>query len=569
MARSNNAGMESGLKSLATSVTRHGWVLALLCTVACASHTPPNVAPAITSQADLRTILHVLNRTSFGPTPGDLERVQRFGLSAYIDEQLHPERLADDAVEVRLAALHGLEVTAREFAVSFYQPMIAARQQFTNTQKGPVGARLPILRGHLLPIAAASLPAEGRPTAIIQQPPLTLDEVVLQRKNQEVFEALQAQKLLRAVYSERQLQEVLTDFWFNHFNVDATKIEDRPVLVEYERAAIRPYVLGKFRDLLGATAHSPAMLFYLDNWMSAAPPSPPKQPVQKGAPPPRLVAGRGLNENYGRELLELHTLGVNGGYTQHDVVEVARCFTGWTMRNPHDGLGFIFDDTKHDHGEKRVLGHRIKAGRGIDDGEEVLDLLARHPSTARFIATKLVRRFVSDDPPPALVERVARTFRHTDGDLREVMRAILTSPEFLSADAYRAKVKSPLEYVASVARATAADITNVRVFINIIANLGEPLYQCQPPTGYGDRAATWMNTGALVTRLNFALAVGANGVNASRVDAAKTPRALSRMPTAIFADDVSPATRAAAESPQATVATRVGLLLGSPEFQRR
>ncbi len=548
---------------------RFWWALGLLLGVAaCASRQPPALSPA-SAPADTRAILHVLNRLSFGPRPGDVERVQRIGVAAYIDEQLHPERLADDAMGVRLASLRTLDLTPREFAVSYYQPMIAARQEFTSTQKGPAGAKLPVLRGHLRPIAAAGLPAEGRPTPIIQQPQVTFDEVVFQRKNQDAFESLQAQRLLRAVYSERQLQEVLTDFWFNHFNVDATKIEDRPVLVEYERAAIRPYVLGKFRDLLGATAHSPAMLFYLDNWMSAAPPSPPKQPVQKGAPPPRLVAGRGLNENYGRELLELHTLGVNGGYTQHDVVEVARCFTGWTMRNPHDGLGFIFDDTKHDHGEKRVLGHRIKAGRGIDDGEDVLDLLARHPSTARFIATKLVRRFVSDDPPPALVERVARTFRHTDGDLREVMRAILTSPEFLSADAYRAKVKSPLEYVASVARATAADITNVRVFINIIANLGEPLYQCQPPTGYGDRAAPWMKPGALVTRLNFALAVGANGVNASRVDAAKTPRALSRMPTAIFADDVSPATRAAAESPQATVATRVGLLLGSPEFQRR
>ena len=266
------------------------------------------------------------------------------------------------------------------------------------------------------------------------------------------------------MYSERQLQEVLTDFWFNHFNVDARKGVDRFLLTEYERDAIRPHVLGRFRDLLGATAKSPAMLFYLDNWMSADP-----EGVQSilatrrrlaGMPNQTANARRGLNENYGRELLELHTLGVDGGYTQKDVTEVARAFTGWTIDRPQQGGGtFRFEPRIHDEGEKVVLGHHIKDG-GIGDGEAVLDLLARHPSTARFIAGKLVRRFVSDSPPPALVDRAAARFTATDGDLREVMRTILTSPEFLAPDAYRSKTKTPFEFVVTALRATGADLAN-------------------------------------------------------------------------------------------------------------
>src|SRR5262249_7649149 len=228
--------------------------------------------------------------------------------------------------------------------------------------------------------------------------------------------------------SERQLQEVLTDFWFNHFNVDARKIEDKPVVLEYERDVIRPRVLGRFRDLLGATAKSPAMLFYLDNWLSRA---------------------NGLNENYGRELMELHTLGVDGGYTQNDVVNVARAFTGWTMRKPHEATGFVFDPKMHDRGPKKILGRLLPANRGIEDGEEVLDLLARHPSTARFIASKLARRFVADDPPQALVDRAAKVFLKSDGDLRAVVQIILTSPELYAASAMRAKAKTPFEFVAS------------------------------------------------------------------------------------------------------------------------
>src|SRR5436190_5662033 len=276
------------------------------------------------------------------------------------------------------------------------------------------------------------------------------------------------------------------------------------------------------------------MLFYLDNWMSADPNGPHTEML-----PPRVARGpfggrmiqpcvrpqpqrknapKGLNENYGRELMELHTLGVDGGYTQQDVTEVARAFTGWTIQNPRQGGGFRFEPRIHDVGEKIVLGHRIKAGGGSGDGEQVLDILATHPSTARFIATKLARRFVSDTPPPALIDRVAARFRDTGGDLREVMRTILTSPEFLSPDAYRAKVKTPLEFVASAVRATGADVQDALPLVRAMQQLGMPLYFCQPPTGYKDTADGWVNTGALVARMNFALALASNQLPGVLVD---------------------------------------------------
>ena len=519
-----------------------GTPLAAVICVACAGNPAPAVRPGSRTPANDSVTIHVLNRITFGVRPADLDRVHAVGLAAFIDEQLHPERLRDEDVDARLREFREVTISPRAFATDYYDPMSVARQEFTAAQRlTPAAARLPYLRWHLLPVAAMSLPGGAKAVSVISQPPVTPEESRFQRENQQVFEELQAQKLVRAVYSERQLQEVLTDFWFNHFNVDARKIEDRPVVAAYERDVIRPRVLGRFRDLLEATALSPAMLFYLDNWLSAA---------------PRPKGGPGLNENYGRELLELHTLGVDGGYTQRDVVEVARCFTGWSMANPHDGLGFVFKPAAHDKGEKNVLGHRITAGRGIEDGEEVLDILARHPSTARFIATKLVRRFVADEPPRPLVDRAARTFRRTDGDLREVMQTILQSREFYAATARRAKIKSPLEYVASALRATDADVRNPRAFVGTISALGEPLYQSQPPTGYPDRASVWINTGTLVDRLNFAQGLAANGLNASTIDRSRAEAALKRLVPDAAADDSSPV-------------TRVALLIGSPAFQRR
>jgi uncharacterized protein (DUF1800 family) len=326
------------------------------------------------------------------------------------------------------------------------------------------------------------------------------------------------QKILRAVYSERQLQEVLTDFWFNHFNVDARKGPVKLMLAEYERDTIRPHVLGKFRDLLEADAKSPAMLFYLDNWMSNV--------------------RRGLNENYARELMELHTLGVDGGYTQQDVVDVARAFTGWTIDQPRDNGGFVFRRAQHDRDRKIVLGHVIEAGGDESDGERVLDILATHPSTARFIATKLVRRFLSDTPPPALVARAAKRFRDTDGDLREVTRTILTSPEFLSTAASNTKIKSPFEFVVSALRATGADVQDALPLVRALQRLGMPLFQCQPPTGYKDTADAWINTGALVDRMNFALRLATNTLPGTSIAPAEST------------DDLA-------------------LRLGGPDFQRR
>jgi uncharacterized protein (DUF1800 family) len=273
-------------------------------------------------------------------------------------------------------------------------------------------------------------------------------------------------------------------------------------------------------------------------------------------------APKGLNENYGRELMELHTLGVDGGYTQKDVTEVARAFTGWTIQNPRMGGGYHFEPRLHDTGQKVVLGQVIRAGGDDSDGKRVLEMLARHPSTARFIATKLVRRFVADTPPPGLVDRVAARFSESDGDLREVMRVVLTSPEFFSEDAYRAKVKTPFEFVVSAVRAIGADVQDARPLVQQVQQQGMPLYQCQPPTGYKDTADAWVNTGALVGRMNFALALASNKLRGTIVS--QTPQSASDL----IAGDLSESTRAtiakAGSAPQVAALT-----LGSPEFQRR
>jgi len=408
-------------------------------------------------------ITHLLNRIAFGPRTGDVERVRAVGIERYVDEQLHPERIADAALSERLASLTTVRLSQREIVSTFELPQIEARR------------------------ARKQDAAAGDPGGAPPRDPMA------QKANTLVVE-LAEQKIVRAVYSERQLQEVLADFWFTHFNVDARKGRDRFLITAYEREAIRPHVLGRFRDLLGATAQSPAMLFYLDNWMSTDPNRPSLHGNKKG-----------LNENYARELMELHTLGVDGGYTQKDVTEVARAFTGWTIENPRQGGGFTFNRRLHDAGQKVVLGHVIKPGGDESDGEQVLDLLAKHPATARFIATKLVRHFVSDTPPPALVDRAAKRFRDSGGDLREVMRTILISPEFAAADAYDTKVKSPFEFVASALRAAGAGSIDAKPLVRQLQQMGMPLYMCQPPTGYKDTADAWVNTGALVNRINFAL----------------------------------------------------------------
>jgi uncharacterized protein (DUF1800 family) len=369
--------------------------------------------------------------------------------------------------------------------------------------------------------------------------------VALNHPEAVVDNEVQSAKLLRAVYSQRQFEEVLTDFWFNHFNVFIGKGADRYLVTAYERDAIRPHVLGKFKDLLIATAQSPAMLFYLDNWQSEGPnsdaalgrpntqlgprpygarwpggaTSPPQRPQPAGAQNNQKRRS-GLNENYARELMELHTLGVNGGYTQHDVTEVARVFTGWTLDQPQQGGGFVFRPRLHEPGDKVVLGHRIKDG-GENEGLEVLNLLAHQPATARFVSTELGQRFVSDDPPPSLIDKMSKTFLKKDGDLREVLETMFRSPEFWAPEAYRARVKTPFEFVVSSLRATQAEVSDPQPLLAQLNKMGEPLYGMQPPTGYSTKSDVWVNSAALLDRMNFGLALSTNKLPGTRFDLAQ------------------------------------------------
>ncbi len=328
---------------------------------------------------------------------------------------------------------------------------------------------------------------------------------------------LEQAKVLRAVLSERQLQEVMTDFWYNHFNVDIRKEAAQWYTPTYERDAIRAHALGKFRDLLLATAQHPAMLFYLDNWSSIGPDS-----VAAGRPHGKQ-AQRGLNENYGREVMELHTVGVNGGYSQADVTNLAKILTGWTIDQPQQGGGFVFDLRKHEPGSKQWFGQKVSEN-GYVEGQRALEWLAAQPQTAHFISYKLAQRFVCDDPPEELVDRMAKTYMATDGDIKEILRTMVHSPEFNSEKYYRVKVKTPLEFVASVFRATDTNPANPGALVGVIGRMGEPLYQMQPPTGYSTTADHWMNSGALVDRLNFSMQFANSKVGGIKFDA---PRLLA------------------------------------------
>jgi uncharacterized protein (DUF1800 family) len=338
----------------------------------------------------------------------------------------------------------------------------------------------------------------------------------LENPERVVVDELMAQRLTRDIYSNAQLQEVMTDFWLNHFNVFLRKNEATPYyLVSYERDVIRPRALGKFEDLLEATAHSPAMLIYLDNAQSIGPDSFVADRAKIAAarnPNKNKKAPEGLNENYARELMELHTLGVNGGYTQADVIQAARILTGWTVERPQRGGGFMFDEKRHEPGAKKVLGKKFKE-HGEREGRDLLHILATRPATAQFISRKLAVRFVSDDPPKAMVDRMAKAFLSSDGDIGVVLKTMFRAPEFWSPDVYRAKVKTPLEYVVSAARASNASLTTVQPLVGALRDMGMPLYGCVPPTGYKWDAADWVSTGALVNRMNFALSLAANRLN--------------------------------------------------------
>ena len=582
-------GTHSSLLKRVTALTS---ALALLVT-SFAAVSGQRMKPKSTAKAgklsEEQRILHLLNRLGFGARPGDVERVKAMGLDKYIEQQLNPEKIDDSATEAKLQNLTALRMTPPELYEKYPQPaqllralqqrgalpqdLAAARDNRQENRANNQNANQP-KTGEAMPgemQGPPSNPANPNPNADAN--PMNNAEyrravyAYFKENNlrppQFITGELQMSRILRATYSERQLQEVLVDFWTNHFNVFANKGADRWLLVSYDRDTIRPHTMGKFSELLRATAESPAMLFYLDNFQSVSPnaqtqerPAQMQRPDQARRIDPRRMTmsnnpqqqmpqqtqgpRRGINENYARELMELHTLGVEGGYTQKDVQEVARCFTGWTIFAPR-GAGaaaaqlanaggrraerlrenagkFYFNPRTHDDGEKIVLGHKIPAGGGAKDGLMVLEILAKHPSTAKFIATKLARRFVSDEPPKSLVDRVAQTYTNTDGDIREMLRTIFLSPEFNSAEAYRAKIKRPFELAISAVRTLGADTNGGPQFHQWIARMGQPLYGFQTPNGYSDVAEDWVNTGALLERMNFALALASNRIPGTRTD---------------------------------------------------
>jgi uncharacterized protein (DUF1800 family) len=615
------------LKSMDTSRSIHlAGVILISCAVAALAAAPPPIAED-QPLTDRQKIIHVLNRLGYGPRPGDVERVEKMGLDRYIEQQLHPERIDDSELESDLAKFDILTMDATDLYQAFRdeQQMQRERQreQAEAAKASPdrIGASATQTN-----MASVGVLANGNQQAVQPKPRREGP-----RRSFLAVAELQNAKIISAVESPRQLYEALVDFWGNHFNIDVRKGPCRVLKVADDREVIRPHVFGKFRDLLEASAKSPAMLHYLDNFQNSAPRqlSPNElrrreQAMQQSAVPvqPAVPAGTenqsrtvgGINENYAREIMELHTLGVDGGYTQKDVQEVARCFTGWTV-DPQTGE-FRFTPRRHDNGEKTVLGHDIPANGGIRDGEMVLDILASHPSTARFIATKLCRRFVADDPPPALVDRIANVFLQTGGDLRQVYQAIIYSPEFFLRQAYRAKIKSPFEFAVSAVRATGGKMVSddflpidrrlgieagatfgrgmdriasaKRKSLNIeIIEMGEPLFAYQAPTGYTEDSRKWVNTGALIARMNFALALAEHKI----VDVSVTPSDLIRgadidkpslvldQLNAVFLHgEMTAPTRATLEK-QVTgtdgggantvnAAELTALVLGSPEFQR-
>jgi len=429
-------------------------VVALLAGIpGCSSLTSRSTSatPSLQPLTESERVAHVLSRLTFGARPGDAEQVAKLGVSKWIDRQLHPWTINDNALEEVLASMTAWNQPTVGLGKVDFSPKLAATP-LTNLMRDSLA------RAQVKQIAVRVIQATS------------------------VNDNFYAGRVARAQLSDRQLLEVVSDFWENHFSVYSAKMPAPTALVEFDRDALRPNALGKFRDLLGAVAHSPAMLFYLDNHLSTR---------------------RGLNENYARELMELHTLGVDGGYTQKDVQEVARALTGWTIDRSHPPVKFIFRREQHDTDEKVVLGHVLPAGRGIEDGDAVLDILARHPSTARYISYKLARRLVSDDPPPALVARAAETFARTDGDIAEVVRTIVTSREFFSRAAFRAKVKTPYELVISARRALNAPADTTPQTARLIARLGQASFGWQTPDGWPEKGIAWMTPGTMYTRIKF------------------------------------------------------------------
>ncbi|MBS1798871.1 MAG: DUF1800 domain-containing protein [Acidobacteria bacterium] len=624
-------------------------VAACLCALLLAQPLPAvaarkKTASQVLSMQDDEHVLHALNRFTFGPRPGDVAAVKAMGLDRWFDQQLHPEKIDDSALEERLANYPAMNLKQADLLRRYPSPQIlrqvmngrlsmpgdpveaaiyrdgiaryeeakakdakkpvemannAAPESMAKSKDDEVSALpgdnvdpgTPAMAEHekefysgLDAINVVNLPPGQRMKRILAMNP---DELRAFRKHlnpgelaaagegltpeqKEVLMALGtggprlvggeilATRFLRDAYSQRQLQAVMTDFWLNHFNVYIRKNQNEPYLLpSYERDTIRPHALGKFEDLLVATAKSPAMLLYLDNAQSIGPHSRAAERVarvQEMTPNAPAAKGRsqGLNENYARELMELHTLGVNGGYNQADVVQVAKVFTGWTVE-PLRGGEFQFEERRHEPGTKTVMGKAIREG-GEREGLEVLHMLATSPATARFLSNKLAVRFVSDTPPQSLVDKMSKAYLVSDGDIATVLRTMFEAPEFWSPQVVRAKMKTPVEFVVSAVRASNTEIANPLPLVRALDTLGMPLYGMQTPNGYNWMAEPWVSTGALVSRMNFAVALSANRLQGSYSDwssllATKTPNLQT-----VAADDATVAKEAELEA----------LLLGQP-----
>ena len=569
---------------------------------------------------DDQKILHVLNRLGFGARPGDVEKVKAIGLQKYIEQQLNPSSIDDRLAEAKVKNLEIFNMTTAEVFAKYPNP----------------GALLRQLEGGRQAQAAKQQQAQADKPAGNDQADQEMTEAQRRERQQklnalyreynlrpanQLMPQIAANRILRAAYSERQLQEVMVDFWQNHFNVFAGKAAVRWYIPSYERDVLRKNALGNFKDLLIGTAQHPAMLFYLDNFESVSPNSkgpgngqqaerlrellasgrelPPRMrerlkrqygvndaeldtrldQMRKNPPTAQKRPQRGINENYARELMELHTLGVDGGYTQNDIVEVAKAFTGWTIADPRgyrrsaaqmikgeenrrldrlqriagvpddiDSGEFYFNANGHEKGTKTVLGQKIDEG-GLKDGLKVIDLLVDHPSTAKFIARKLAVKFVSDNPSEALVNRVADAFHKSGGDIKTTLRTLFTNKEFFAPENYRAKIKTPFELAISSIRALGAETNGSPAMLAMLRKLGEAPYGYQAPTGYPDRAEDWVNTGALLERLNFAVAVASNRIPGTKVDLksyeGKTrEQTLDKAVASILNGEVSAATRA-------------------------
>ncbi|MGD9681845.1 MAG: DUF1800 domain-containing protein [Candidatus Obscuribacterales bacterium] len=497
---------------------------ALLCLIVFIASSAPAFA-GDTANRDLAR--HVLNRLAYGPRPGDIDRVAAMGVDAYINQQLDPDRIPlPEPLQSLIERSPALTLTPA--------------QLFLKYRIAPNGKR-------------SGQKADARTIAEREE---------LQKKIRQNFQQMYGQitdaRLMRAVYSPRQLEEVMTEFWFNHFNISFDKGLDHLWTGAYEQTAIRPHALGKFRDLLESTSHHAAMQFYLDNWQNTG----------DGARKRGRFAG--INENYARELMELHTLGVDGGYSQADVIALARILTGHGMQNRQSvrrtGIGvesptgYFFDASRHDNSDKLFLGRTIN-GQGERELQEALDILAAHPSTAHFVSYKLVQYFVSDEPDKKLVDSVAATYKRSGGDIKAMLRVIFKSSQFLDKSNDGAKFKTPYRYLISSLRATNATIVNTKPLLGFLRMQGMPLYRCLTPDGYKYTEKAWLNPGGLLQRIDFASALGSGHFRAAR------PRELEAGTIADIVGVQSGSTTMSTVD-GAPPALSVALLLGSPEFMK-